>query len=211
MIREFIKPKQNKISIDIPDDYINKKLELLIFPIDKVNVKKKKKISNIGRLMDNNFKAARFTSVSSNVDIDKLMNEMNNALPWYEYFDIRLCQSRFRKNGKSQQLIKELANSGNLLLSPLSLQELIFTLSKLDIDKDHIESNYELFSNFCQYSIDKSLLDSAFKICIQIDFCKNINDIIHIKFAEKYCDAFSTYDHDFKRLEQIADIDIKIL
>lgn len=112
---------------------------------------------------------------------------------------------------KSQGLIKKLANEGNLLLSPLSLQELAFTLSKLNIDKEHIKNNYELFSVFCQYSIDKALLDSAFETCIQIDFCKNINDIIHIKFAEQYCDKFSTYDHDFKRLEQITDIDINIL
>lgn len=112
---------------------------------------------------------------------------------------------------KSQRLIKELANSDNLLLSPLSLQELTFTLSKLNIDKDHIKRNYELFSNFCQYTIDKPLLDSAFETCIQIDFCKNINDIIHIKFAEKYCDTFSTYDHDFKKVEPLTDIDINIL
>lgn len=117
----------------------------------------------------------------------------------------------FKKMEKSQQLIKELANANMLLLSPLSLQELIFTLSKLNIDKGHIKSNYELFSNFCQYSLDKQLLDSAFEICIQIDFCKNINDIIHIKFAEKYCDTFSTFDHDFKKLDQLTDIEINIL
>lgn len=111
----------------------------------------------------------------------------------------------------SQRLIKELVTTKTLLLSPLSLQEFTFTLSKLNIDKDHIKNNYELFSNFCQHSIDKPLLDSAFETCIQIDFCKNINDLIHIKFAEKYCDTFSTYDHDFKRIGQIIDIEINIL
>ena len=116
-----------------------------------------------------------------------------------------------KKMENSQRLIKELATSDTLLLSPLSLQEFTFTLSKLNVDKDHIKSNYELFSNFCQYSIDKLLLDSAFETCIQIDFCKNINDIIHIKFAEKYCDTFSTYDHDFKKIPPISNIEIKIL
>lgn len=81
MIREFIKPKQNKISIDIPDDYINKKLELLIFPIDKADTKKKKAISKINKLMDKSFKTARSTTIAPNIDIDNLMNEMNNALP----------------------------------------------------------------------------------------------------------------------------------
>ena len=111
----------------------------------------------------------------------------------------------------SQALIRELQNQNNLLLSPLSLQELVFTLSKLKIDKDHIKDNYRVFSNFCQYSIDKSILDAAFQSCHQIDFCKNINDIIHLKFAEKYCSVFSTFDEDFKELRDIASIDINML
>lgn len=81
MIREFIKPKHNKISINIPDDFINKKLELLIFPIEKAETKKNKMNRKISALMDKNFNTARSTSISPHIDIDKLMIEMNNALP----------------------------------------------------------------------------------------------------------------------------------
>lgn len=81
MIREFIKPKQKTISIDIPDDYINKKLELLIFPMEKIDTPKKKNTNKINKLMEKNFITARSTTISPNIDIDTLMNEMNNALP----------------------------------------------------------------------------------------------------------------------------------
>lgn len=35
MVREIIKPTENNINIQIPDEYINKKLEFIIFPIEE--------------------------------------------------------------------------------------------------------------------------------------------------------------------------------
>ena len=35
MIREIIKPMKNSINIEIPDEYINKKLEFILFPLDE--------------------------------------------------------------------------------------------------------------------------------------------------------------------------------
>jgi len=35
MVREIIKPTKNSINIQIPDEYINKKLEFIIFPIEE--------------------------------------------------------------------------------------------------------------------------------------------------------------------------------
>jgi len=35
MVREIIKPTKNSINIQIPDEYINKKLEFIIFPLEE--------------------------------------------------------------------------------------------------------------------------------------------------------------------------------
>ena len=35
MIREIIKPQQNQIILNIPDSYIDKEIELIIFPLQK--------------------------------------------------------------------------------------------------------------------------------------------------------------------------------
>ena len=42
----------------------------------------------------------------------------------------------------SQSIIRDLFENDNLLISPLNLQELIYTLSKLKIDIKHIEQTY---------------------------------------------------------------------
>lgn len=46
----------------------------------------------------------------------------------------------------SQSIVQELFNKDKLLLSPLSLQELIFTLFKLNINIESIEKTYSLFN-----------------------------------------------------------------
>ena len=111
----------------------------------------------------------------------------------------------------SQSIIRELFIKDKLLLSPLSLQELIFTLFKLNINLKSIEKTYSLFNQFCQYEINRGIMDSAFETASKINFGKNINDIIHLKFAEKYCDKLLTFDQDFKLLKQFSKIEIEII
>ena len=111
----------------------------------------------------------------------------------------------------SQSIVQELFNKDKLLLSPLSLQELIFTLFKLNINIESIEKTYSLFNQFCQYEINRDIMDSAFEIASKTNFGKNINDIIHLKFAEKYCSKLLTFDKDFKLLKQYSKIEIDII
>jgi len=115
------------------------------------------------------------------------------------------------KMALSQSIVQELFKKDELLLSPLSLQELIFTLFKLDINIKSIEKTYSLFNQFCQYEINRDIIDSAFEIVTKINFGKNINDIIHLKFAEKYCSKLLTFDKDFKLLKQFSKIEIDII
>ncbi len=111
----------------------------------------------------------------------------------------------------SQSIIRDLFEKNKLLISPLTLQELVFTLSKLKIEIERIKQIYFLFQKFCQNEIDKALVDSAFEIVSKLDFGKNINDVIHLKFAEKYCTKLLTFDQDFNNLKQYSSIDIQIL
>ncbi len=111
----------------------------------------------------------------------------------------------------SQSIVQDLFKKDKLLLSPLSLQELIFTLSKLKINFESIEKAYSLFHQFCHYEINKEIIDSAFEIVTKIDFGRNINDIIHLKFAERHCGKLLTFDKDFALLKPFTKMDIEIL
>ena len=68
------------------------------------------------------------------------------------------------KMALSQSIVRELFKKEKLLLSPLSLQELIFTLFKLNINVEGIKKTYFLFHQFCQYEINRDIIDSAFEI-----------------------------------------------
>jgi predicted nucleic acid-binding protein len=116
-----------------------------------------------------------------------------------------------KKLYSSQQLIKDLKRESKLLLSPLSLQELTFTLSKLNVEASIIHDTYSFFREFCQYQIDRVLLDDAFQLCQKLRYYRNINDTIHLKFAERYSDELVTYDSDFKRFQDKSKIKIRIL
>jgi predicted nucleic acid-binding protein len=111
----------------------------------------------------------------------------------------------------SQDRIKQASTDKELLISPLSLQELIYTLSKLNIKKEIIEEGYSIFKRFSMYYIDPSIIDDAYRLCGVVNSFKNINDAIHLKFAEKYCTKLITYDNDFKKFRDFSGIDIEII
>lgn len=116
-----------------------------------------------------------------------------------------------RKMEVSQAIIRDLFEKDKLLISPLNLQELVYTLSKLKIDIKRLEKTYFLFQQFCKNGIDKALINSAFKTASRLNFGKNINDVIHLTFAEKYCTKLLTFDKDFNVLKKFSSIDIQIL
>jgi hypothetical protein len=43
MVIEHIIPLKNKVEVEIPPDYINKEVEIVIFPVEKAEKKKSKK------------------------------------------------------------------------------------------------------------------------------------------------------------------------
>ncbi len=42
MIREIIKPTDKNVNIQIPDEYINREIEFIMFPISEISTQKKK-------------------------------------------------------------------------------------------------------------------------------------------------------------------------
>ncbi|MBF0235626.1 MAG: hypothetical protein HQK65_21720 [Desulfamplus sp.] len=75
MIHEIINTKTNQVVITLPAEFIDRELELMIFPAPKRDKKETK------RMMERVFKNAEKIDVADDIDIDDIMNEMNDALP----------------------------------------------------------------------------------------------------------------------------------
>jgi len=50
MIREIIKPQQNSFTINIPNSYIDKEIEFIMFPLNEQDIIKEPKQHNISSL-----------------------------------------------------------------------------------------------------------------------------------------------------------------
>ena len=115
------------------------------------------------------------------------------------------------KKEKSLNAIESLVNKNELILSPLVMQEYIFTLSKLKVEKEIIEHDSSFYFNFVSEHYTKEMLEDTLQLCLAEKNCKNINDILHMKLATQYATKLLTYDSDFKKLQQYTDIKIEIL
>ena len=111
----------------------------------------------------------------------------------------------------SQELIKECTKSNTFLISPVTLQELIFVLSKLKVEKQLLKDSLHSFVKYSRYEMDTAIVKDAFELCSKIDFCRNVNDAIHLKFAEKYTEKLLTYDADFKKFKPHTELEIEII
>ena len=110
----------------------------------------------------------------------------------------------------AEQVIEDAIMHNHFLVSPLVISEYIFILSKLKIVDRHHE-DIALYTKYTKGSIDKDILLPSYKLCREIDFCKNMNDAMHLKVAEQYCTKLVTFDSDFKKLQHYTNIEIEIL
>ncbi len=111
----------------------------------------------------------------------------------------------------AQMLLGNLIKQNRLMISPLILQEFIFTCTKLKLPKLNLLKQYTYFKVFSNAEITNELIDNAFSFSYSLDFTRNINDAIHLKFAEKYCDKLITFDSDFKKFIPHTNLEIEIL
>jgi predicted nucleic acid-binding protein len=115
------------------------------------------------------------------------------------------------KQKTSDRLIEAAIKEKNFLVSPLIIIEFIFVLTKLAVDQTLVENAITLYKPFVKYSLDASLVFDAYELCKELKIGKNINDAVHLKFAEKYCSKIVTFDGDFKKFKDSANIEIEIL
>ena len=123
------------------------------------------------------------------------------------YFTIVQDEQKF---DLARQYIAEAIEQDHLMISPMVMSEYIFVLSRFKIEKQH-RDKIDYFSQFLHASIDKTVTLQAWELCQQINFCRNINDAIHLKTAEAHCDKLVTFDRDFKRFIPHTSLEIEIL
>jgi len=100
----------------------------------------------------------------------------------------------------------------SLLISTLIFSELIFVLGKLNLTSPDIERYLKLYQNDdCCKTISFQIVNDAFILASRLNMHKNINDAVHLKFAEKYCTKLVTFDSDFKKFIPHTNLEIEIL
>lgn len=114
-----------------------------------------------------------------------------------------------RKQSIAQTLIQQAIEKQTLIISPLVMIEFIFVMSKLNQLVEQ-EKTVSFFQQFVKGQIDIDIVLSAYQFCAQHGQGKNINDVIHLKFAEKHCEKIVTFDNDFKTLEPFSTIKLEI-
>jgi predicted nucleic acid-binding protein len=111
----------------------------------------------------------------------------------------------------SQALINQCIAHSSLLISPLTLQELAFTLAKLNLPQTMVSDSFEVFKAFAAFDIDLDLCDSGFQLALATNMLRNINDAIHARFAERHAARLVTYDAGFRKFAAYISIPIDIL
>lgn len=116
-----------------------------------------------------------------------------------------------QKQLESKALIKNLISDQKLLLSPLVIQEAVFVLNKLKLDKDKISNIVRFFIDFSSHDIGNDLVLGAYEMCLNANRLKSINDAIHLKFAEKYGLKLITFDKGFNSFKPFTTVEIEVL
>jgi len=115
------------------------------------------------------------------------------------------------KQKLSCSLIEDAIKVKKFYISPLVFSEYIYALAKLNM-LDISQPRINLFSNYVkEISSYKGIVLEASTMCKEIDFCKHINDVIHLKTAEQGCQKLVTFDSDFKKLQKHTNIEIEII
>ncbi|MBN2824523.1 MAG: type II toxin-antitoxin system VapC family toxin [Campylobacterales bacterium] len=115
------------------------------------------------------------------------------------------------QQAQAVEILRELINNESLLLSNLTLLEYAFVMKKAKEDTQKIKSTLKLFQTFVKDEND------GFKLylleMLNNDFTlKNSFDLYHVVFAKVYkCKKLITFDKGFKKLQDIADVEIEVL
>ena len=115
------------------------------------------------------------------------------------------------RKDKALRLIRSLTEKSELRLSVLVLQELVFTMAKLRMDAELIKGGFTWYSKYIAWEISQEDFISAVELGLELDYLRNINDLVHLKVAGRYCSKLITFDQDFKKMQGHTHIEIEIL
>ena len=74
-----------------------------------------------------------------------------------------------------------------------------------------IKDGFTYFESFVNFEIDRLILIESFELAEKLNYFQNINDCIHIKFAERHCRKLITFDNDFEKFRAHTNLEIEIL
>ncbi len=80
MIREIVSPSSRELRIELPLEYVKKKLEVLILPFSEMETSSAKQGPKEDKALLRLFENAPNVKIPGDVDIDALMNEVNDVV-----------------------------------------------------------------------------------------------------------------------------------
>lgn len=114
-----------------------------------------------------------------------------------------------RQRDISVELVEEAIENNTLIVSEVILCEFAFISSKLNEEPSTIDENLEFLSTFLQpthISIPQRMLD-IFKVN---HLYSSSFDLYHLAFSEYYNAKLITFDKGFKKLREIAKVELDI-
>ncbi len=133
-----------------------------------------------------------------------------------EYFDTNIyiyafCQNTDNQEQKdiSQELLKDSASKNNLLISEIILYEFAFSCKKLKEDPLTILKNLKFLSSYVK-ATDINIHKRVLEIFEETNTYNSSFDIFHLAFCEYNNCKLITFDNGFKKLKNIAKIEIDI-
>ncbi len=80
MLREIIRPSERQLKIDIPEEYINKEVEVLVLPLFEMDKSNEADSHEFDPDLMKLFENAPNVNVDPGIDIDDVMNEVNDVV-----------------------------------------------------------------------------------------------------------------------------------
>lgn len=130
------------------------------------------------------------------------------------YFDTNVLIYAFSKNvdnekqkALSVKLVEEAITNNALIVSELILSEFAFISNKLNENKSEIDDNLEFLSSYLKSS-DYTVSQRMLEILKETNLYISSFDVYHLAFAEYYHAELITFDKGFKKLLDIAKVNI---
>ena len=115
------------------------------------------------------------------------------------------------KNRQANEILEQVNEDDSVAISTLSVQEMLFVLEKLHIDRKNIDTAYNEVMQLQPLAYDIKTLRRSVDIAKQVGF-RNINDCIHTAIAETHCTELITYNkRDYKKIREFAKVRVTIL